>query len=67
MKFILIRDVPQSECKWLKRDYLKGEVLYLYEGATYNCITTRGLPFSEEFDVTPFFELPRNAVASLGE
>ena len=62
MKHILTRDVLQSECKWLKRDFIKGEIIYLFEGATYNCISRNGLPFTIELNTEPFFELPKNAV-----
>lgn len=65
MKYILTRDVLISECKWLKRDFRKAEILHFYEGATYNCIGKRGFPFSEEFNIPPFFEIPQNAVTSL--
>lgn len=63
MKHTLTRDVLGSECKWLKRDFLKGEVVYLFDGATYNCITKNGLPFTIDLDTGPFFELPKNAVS----
>lgn len=65
MKYILTRDVLVSEYKWLKRDFLKGEILYLYEGATYNCISKNGFPFTKKLDTTPFFEIPKNAVTTL--
>ena len=65
MKYILTRDVLISECTWLKRDFLKGEILHLFDGATYNCISKRGFAFTEELDVLPFFEIPQDAVTSL--
>lgn len=65
MKYILTRDVLISECKWLHRNFLKAEILYLYEGSTYNCIGKRGFAFTEVKDVLPFFEIPQNAVTSL--
>lgn len=55
MKYILTRDVLISECKWLHRNFLKAEILYLYDGATYNCISKRGFAFTEVRDVPPFF------------
>jgi hypothetical protein len=67
MKFRVSRDVLQTECKWLKRDIKKGEVLYLYEKATYNSISKNGLPFTEQSNTNPFFELPKDAVAELKE
>jgi hypothetical protein len=65
MKYILTREVLISECKWLNRDFIKGEILYFYEGATYNCISKRGFPFSEKLNEAPFFEIPQNAVTTL--
>ena len=67
MKFRLSRDVLQTECKWLKRDFKKGEVLYLYEEATYNCISKNGLTFTEKSNSNPFFELPKDAVSEVKE
>jgi len=65
MKYILTRDVPIAECKWLKRDFAKGEILHFYEDATYNCNSKHGFPFSEELNRAPFFEIPQNAVTKL--
>lgn len=65
MKYILTRDVLITECKWLERDFLKREILYLYEGATYNCISKHGFSFSEELNIPPFFEIPKTAVTTL--
>lgn len=65
MKYILTRDVSIAECKWLKRDFVKGEILHFYKDATYNCISKRGFPFTEEPNVNPFFEIPKNAVTTL--
>ena len=65
MKHTLTRDVLQSECKWLKKDFLKGEIVYLFEGATYNCISRNGFPFTIELNTEPFFELPKNAVSEV--
>ena len=57
----LIRDVLQSECSWLARDYTKGEELFQYYGATYGCITPDGVAVTEQPDQTPFFEMPLDA------
>ena len=67
MKYLLTRDVPKSECKWLQRDFQKGEILYLYQDATYNCISKLGLPFSLELKTEPFFEIPKNAVLKIDD
>ena len=65
MKYILTRDILISECKWLERDFAKGEIVYLYEGASYNCISKFGLPFTVELETEPFFEIPKNAVCEI--
>lgn len=67
MKFILIREVSQSECPWLHRNFALGEMVYLFDGATYNCISKNGLPFTLEAEGKPFFELPKDAVVSVTE
>ena len=67
MKFIVIQDVLKAEYKWLKRDFKKDEILYLFEGATYNCISKNGLPLSEKRNTNPFFEIPKDAVAAVKE
>jgi len=68
MKFILIREVSQSECPWLIRNFVIGEIMYLFDGATtYNCISKNGLPFTLEAEGKPFFELPKDAVVLVTE
>ncbi len=67
MKFILIREVSQSECPWLRRDFALGEIVYLFESATYNCISKNGLPFTNEASGKHFFELPKDAVVPVTE
>ena len=67
MKFILIREVSQLECPWLHRNFAIGEIVYLFDGATYNCISKNGLPFTEEAAGKPFFELPKDAVVPVTE
>lgn len=64
-KHKLIRDVKKEECPWLDRDFSEGEVVFLYNGHTYGCISFKGLPFSEVYDQTPFFELPKDAVKQI--
>lgn len=67
MKYILIREVLQSECPWLCRNFTKGEIVYFFDGATYSCISKNGLPFTEEAVGKPFFELPKDAVVPVTE
>lgn len=63
MLLVLTRDVTMNECRWLLRDYRKGEKLERFTGATYGCISPDGIacrePSREEF-----FEIPRNAIKS---
>lgn len=66
MKLQLIRDVTQSECHWLSRDFKKGEVLYEYTGCTYGCITPDGIACSLDGEI-PFFELPESALKLIPE
>lgn len=62
---VLIRDVTIEECPWLKRDFKTNEVVYRFEGATYNCITKKGKAYTEKEDTNPFFELPNDATELL--
>lgn len=61
-EWVLTRDVLRTECAWLDNDMHKGDIVYPYSGVTYGCIGPRGKAFTEWPDMTPFFELPRNAV-----
>jgi hypothetical protein len=60
--YILTRDVNQSECDWLERDFPYGEIVYRYFGDTDGEISSTGFAFSLEKGQTPYFELPINAV-----
>lgn len=61
MKFKLTRDVTKDECRWLDRTMAAGEVVHRYDGCTYGCVGA-GIACSVDGE-TPFFELPRDAVA----
>lgn len=63
MKLFLTRDVKQSECHWLDRDYPKGWIVYSYEGCTYGCVSDHGRAVTLVNGETPFFELPRDALS----
>lgn len=65
--YILLRDVTMQECKWLKRDFQVNEIVHLYNGNTYNCISKNGKPFTEVENEVPFFELPNDAIQPLME
>lgn len=62
-KYVLIKDVNQSEFPYLKKDFSKDKIVYLFEDPTYGCITKNGTAFSERYNENPFFELPNDSVA----
>jgi hypothetical protein len=61
-KFQLIRDVTVNECKWLDRDYKRGEIVFEYPLYTYASIGNEGIACSEKDSESPFFELPKDAL-----
>lgn len=63
MKLVVTRDVPISECDWLKEDIKAGTIVYKFYDATYGCIGMNGtaVTFNENGDY-PFFELPWDSV-----
>lgn len=62
-ELVLVRDVLRSECPWLDRDLRAGERLFRYPGYTYGCVSPAGIAMTEEAGQTPFFEVPREALA----
>ena len=56
------RDVTQTECPWLDRDFKTGETVYRYDGATYGCISGHGIAVTEKSGEDPFMEFPRSAL-----
>lgn len=61
LQFKLSKDVLKKDHKWLKRDFKKDEIVYLYTGYTYYCIREKGLACSLDGNM-PFFELPATAL-----
>lgn len=61
-KGILNRDINQTECDWLDRDFKKGETVYKYQGYTYGVISPDGEAFTIVDGIEPFFELPIDAI-----
>lgn len=61
-KYILTKNINQSDFAHLKRSFSKGEIVYLFEGPTYGCISKNGKAFSETYNENPFFELPIDSV-----
>lgn len=62
MRLTLIKDVLKKDYKWLKQDFKKGEVLYLFTGETYGCIGENGIACSLDGNL-PFFELPTTVLS----
>jgi phytoene dehydrogenase-like protein len=61
---LLKRTVLKSEFQYLKRDFVEGEVVYLYMGNTYNCVGDSGTPCTVNGDL-PFFELPSDSLRAI--
>lgn len=67
-KLTLLRDVTQSECSWLECNLKAGWTFWEYTGCTYGCIDTmKGIAATWMTDQTPFFQIPRDAIAELRE
>lgn len=62
---ILTRDIPLRESHWLDREYKKGELVYLFYGSTYGCISKTGLACTFNPGEGPFVQLPKDAIAAL--
>jgi hypothetical protein len=62
LQLTLVKDVLKKDHKWLKRDFKKGEHVYLFTGSTYGCIGKNGLAFTADGEL-PFFELPATALS----
>lgn len=60
--YVLLRDVTVEECPWLSADLKKGQTVYLYPGCDYGCCTDEGTACTHEYNVTPFFEVPNDAL-----
>jgi len=62
-EFRVSRTVTRGECPWLQRDILSGTLVRRFDGPTYGCISRSGIACSFTGH-EPFFELPRDALAS---
>lgn len=56
------KDLEKKEFRWLKRDFKKGEQLFLWRGLTHGCIGPDGIAVCLVDEQTPFFELPKVAL-----
>jgi hypothetical protein len=64
-KYIVIKDILAKEHHWLGKDYPKGQIVTRFIGATYGCISPRGIAILEEDGV--FIELPKDSLQLLKE
>lgn len=65
-KFRLKRIVSTVECPWLDENIDRGTIVYEYCGHTYGCIGS-GIACTKEPGITPFFELPFDALEKFEE
>ena len=66
VKWRLTRDVLESECPWLERDYKKDEVVFECP-LTINggFLLQESITCSEEDWTSPYFELPKDALEKI--
>jgi hypothetical protein len=62
-KLILTRDVSKKECSWLGKTFKTGDIVNLYEGFTYGCVSDDGEACT--LDGETFFELPKDALQEI--
>lgn len=55
MACVTVRDITRAECTWLTREFRTNEVVYLFDGATYNCISRNGKAYTEIEKYEPIF------------
>ena len=64
-KIKVLEDLNCSTYFWLNRNIKKGEVLLVFEGMTYNCISKNGIAVTELEDTSVFFEVPKTKIEFL--
>ena len=62
MKYRLIRDLTNQEKDVADENLKKEDVVYSYPGCTYGCISPFGMAGTLVLGVTPFFEVPMDAI-----
>ncbi|MDX2001367.1 MAG: hypothetical protein SFW35_02990 [Chitinophagales bacterium] len=62
VKCFLNKDLLKADHRWLKRDFLAGEQLFLWRGLTHGCIGPDGIAVCLVDEETPFFEVPTSAL-----
>ena len=58
----MIRDVTQSECHWIDRDYVKGEIFHHSTEFHYGCISSRGIFCMSVSENPRHIEIPKDAL-----
>ena len=62
-KYIVTKDIVDGNPSWLGTDFLKGEVVSRFFGATYGCISPNGIAII--IDDGTFLELPKDSLESI--
>ena len=57
-KIKILENLYFTDYNWLHRNIKKGEILNIFIGATYNCISKNGIAATELDNSTYFFEIP---------
>lgn len=61
----ITRDLSERE-NWSGRALKAGEIVYLYRGHTYGCVTPAGQACTFAPAELPFFEVPLDALGPVG-
>ena len=64
-KIKVLEDLNCSTYFWLNRNIKKGEILLVFEGMTYNCISRNGIAVTELTDTSVYFEVPKSKIEFL--
>ena len=67
MKYRLKRDLTNQEKVVADENLKKGDVIYRYPSCTYGCISPSGTACTLVLGVTPFFEVPMDAIEKVEE
>jgi len=59
-QYIVTKDILATNYEWLGRDFLKGELVSRFFGATYGCIGPNGIAIIEDDGL--FSELPKDSL-----
>jgi len=59
--FKIIREITTTECPWLDRNLKIGEIVALYMGHTYECVSNNGIAVNIK-GIEGFVEIPLDAI-----